>query len=70
MAVYMVTQGCTLCGMCVYECPHGAITLTANGAWIDPKKCVGCGRCAENCASEAITKMEEQNDYKKEDEIG
>ena len=52
--VYEVKQGCTLCGMCIYECPVSAITMTSKGARIDPKVCIGCGECAGNCASEAI----------------
>ncbi len=60
MSVFMVTQGCTLCGMCVYECPNGAVFLTETGAQINPDKCIGCGRCADNCASEAITKKEDE----------
>ena len=56
-SVYSVCQGCTLCGMCIYECPVGAITMEKHGAKIDPDKCVGCGRCAEGCASEAIIKL-------------
>lgn len=56
--VYAVKQGCTLCGMCVMECPMGAISLGKSGASIDPEKCVGCGSCADNCASEAIVPEE------------
>lgn len=58
MKKYKISGGCTLCGMCLYECPKKAITMTETGAVIDPEKCVGCGRCYDNCASEAIRKYE------------
>ena len=55
--VYKVSQGCTLCGMCIYECPNLAISMTKHGAVIKPELCIACGICAENCASEAIVKV-------------
>ena len=56
--IYVVSNGCTLCGMCMSECRSGAISMTRKGARIDPEKCTGCGRCARNCASEAIARTE------------
>lgn len=53
---YEVSQGCTLCGMCIYECFTGAITMHKSGAQIDKNKCTSCGKCSKNCASEAIVK--------------
>ena len=41
--VYVVSNGCTLCGMCMGECSRGAISMTREGARIDPDKCVGGG---------------------------
>lgn len=58
--IYEVSQGCTLCGMCIYECPVMAIIMEKTGARIDSEKCTGCGRCAKNCASEAIRKIEKK----------
>ena len=52
--LYRVVQGCTFCNTCVYECPVGAITMTREGAVIDPARCIRCGACFDNCASEAI----------------
>lgn len=57
MRKFEVSQGCTLCGMCLYECPRMAITMTKNGAVIDQEKCIGCGKCYMNCASEAIVEV-------------
>ena len=54
--VYVVSNGCTLCGMGMSECSRGAISMTREGARIDPDKCVGCGRCARSCTFEAIAR--------------
>lgn len=56
--VYVVSNGCTICGMCMMECVRGAISIARDGAHIDPNKCIGCGRCYKNCASEAIRRVE------------
>ena len=42
---------CTSCGICVKNCPGGALTLTSKTAKIsfDPKKCIGCGECVVSC---------------------
>lgn len=60
MTKYIVATGCTLCGMCVVECPVKAIVLGPQGARINPDLCMGCGSCYRNCASEAIQKQEDQ----------
>ena len=61
--VCRVARGCTGCGTCVLECQAGAVKMTVRaGAEIDESKCVGCGRCLENCASEAIVKVQLQEE--------
>ena len=45
---------CVRCGLCVAICPHGAITMTADGAVSDPAFCQACGLCAATCASHAV----------------
>ncbi len=45
---------CVRCGLCVAICPHGAITLTADGAVSDPAFCQACGLCAAACPSHAV----------------
>jgi ferredoxin len=58
---YEVKKGCTLCLMCYYECPTGAITIIPDvSAVIDQKKCIRCGRCIKECHAEAIVKIKDK----------
>ena len=45
---------CVRCGLCVTMCPHGAITMTAEGAVSDPAFCQACGFCAAVCPVHAV----------------
>lgn len=46
---------CTGCGVCVDECPVGAIRLGASDtAAIDEAECIRCGRCHDVCPQEAV----------------
>jgi len=47
---------CTRCGVCVADCPSGAITL--NPLTIDKEKCIGCGKCISSCHFDAISNPE------------
>ena len=42
-------ERCTSCRACVAVCPHGAITITEQGAVSDPGFCQACGFCAAAC---------------------
>jgi len=44
---------CTRCGICVKECPAGAISIEPLA--IDTAKCIGCGKCIGECKFGAIT---------------
>ncbi len=44
---------CINCGVCVRECPAGAITL--DPLTIDKSKCIGCAKCIGECPVQAFT---------------
>ena len=46
---------CTACGICVDECPVGAIDIEDNvRAAIVESDCIRCGRCHDACPQEAV----------------
>ena len=45
---------CIGCSLCEKTCPHGAVTVTDNVAWIDPAKCKLCRECEAVCPTGAI----------------
>jgi len=51
---YKITDECSACGMCLPDCPEGAITKGDPIYSIDPGRCTECGNCIEVCAFDAI----------------
>lgn len=51
------SAGCIGCGICVKNCPQGAVKVENFCAVIDQQKCSGCGVCAEKCPKKAIVKV-------------
>ncbi|NIP26814.1 MAG: 4Fe-4S dicluster domain-containing protein [Phycisphaerae bacterium] len=51
MSLYILDD-CTECGLCLPECPEGAIS-EASPFVIDPRLCTECGACAEVCPVDA-----------------
>jgi len=47
-------ENCVACGVCVEECPVGAISMNEHAAVIDQKACIRCGKCHEICPHEAV----------------
>ena len=50
---------CAGCGVCVDECPNGAIMLDGDVALVAPALCDGCGACVEICPTGALTQVVE-----------
>jgi heterodisulfide reductase subunit A len=44
---------CIRCRTCISVCPHGAISMTPEGAVADPAFCQACGFCAAACPTHA-----------------
>jgi len=51
---WISAEDCVACGVCVDECPVGAIAMNGGGAVIDEKACIRCGRCHDVCPQEAV----------------
>jgi len=45
---------CIGCSKCFQVCPHNAITMKNNLAYIDSEKCKLCRKCVEVCPTQAI----------------
>ena len=46
---------CVACGVCVKECPIGAISVWKGcHAVVDKNVCIGCAKCAGNCPTGCI----------------
>lgn len=53
MAMIQDTK-CTQCGVCIYDCPTGAILKANEKVFVNGMKCIGCGKCKKSCRYNAI----------------
>jgi NAD-dependent dihydropyrimidine dehydrogenase PreA subunit len=49
------SDNCTACGICVDECPSGALDLEDVAKLGRPDDCTECGTCVDVCPNGAIT---------------
>jgi ferredoxin len=47
-------ETCTVCGLCVDQCPAQALTLTETGPVVNDESCIACFCCQEMCPTRAI----------------
>jgi ferredoxin len=46
---------CQGAGLCIDECPYGALSMEHAKAKVDEDRCIGCGVCASACPSDALS---------------
>lgn len=61
IAMKACTTACIGCGICVKNCPSGAVKVENFHAVIDYDKCISCGACMEKCPKKAIVNCEKES---------
>ncbi|MDI3499948.1 MAG: hypothetical protein PWP50_992, partial [Synergistaceae bacterium] len=60
MALKVIKERCTGCGLCVQVCPYNAIKLSDENVAEILESCILCGQCIEACPMKALL-MEEKH---------
>jgi len=55
--VYIDTEKCTGCGLCIDICPQQAITIKNGLASVNEELCIQCNNCADVCPADAIREV-------------
>ncbi|MGD2270408.1 MAG: electron transfer flavoprotein subunit alpha [Desulfobacterales bacterium] len=53
MTVWVETELCDACKLCIKACPYGAIEIKRGAAFV-LERCTSCGACLEVCPKEAV----------------
>lgn len=59
MALLIVADECTSCGICESTCPEGAIARGDEAFVIDPNLCTECKECQLGCPVDCIRHPDE-----------
>jgi coenzyme F420-reducing hydrogenase delta subunit/ferredoxin len=51
---FVIPEKCTLCGVCVGQCPTNAIKMGKKAVTVDSISCIGCGVCVPACPEGAL----------------
>ena len=54
MSVFVDSEKCTGCGICIPICTVQAISIKKNKAVIDDNRCIECLQCIDECPANAI----------------
>jgi ferredoxin len=57
---YKITDMCVSCGICMDECPVGAISKVVEKFIINCDRCTDCGVCADTCPFDAVDAEDER----------